>query len=56
MAERYGLMVPGAKSGSPAIDVLSPYNRRKNQRYPADHLTGTGGRPQVRFVREKVAR
>ena len=29
MAERYGLMVPGATSGSPAIDVLSPYNRRK---------------------------
>jgi len=31
-----------------------PYNRRKNQRYPADNLTGTGGRPQVRFVREKT--
>jgi acyl-CoA reductase-like NAD-dependent aldehyde dehydrogenase len=29
MAELYGLMVPGATSGSPAIDVLSPYNRRK---------------------------
>ena len=29
MAERYGLMVPGAKSSAPAIDVLSPYNRRK---------------------------
>ena len=29
MAERYGLMVPGAKSSAPHIDVLSPYNRRK---------------------------
>ena len=29
MAERYGLMVPGAKSSSPAIDVLSPYNNLK---------------------------
>jgi acyl-CoA reductase-like NAD-dependent aldehyde dehydrogenase len=29
MAERYALMVPGAKSSTPAIDVVSPYNRRK---------------------------
>ena len=29
MTERYALMVPGAKSGTPAIDVVSPYNRRK---------------------------
>ena len=29
MAERYGLMVPGAKSSAPYIDILSPYNRRK---------------------------
>ncbi len=28
MVERYGLMVPGAKSSSPAIDIVSPYNRR----------------------------
>ena len=29
MAERFGLMVPGAKSSSPAVDIVSPYNRRK---------------------------
>ncbi|HJN60380.1 MAG TPA: aldehyde dehydrogenase family protein, partial [Alphaproteobacteria bacterium] len=29
MVERYALMVPGAKSSTPAIDVVSPYNRRK---------------------------
>ena len=29
-----------------------PYNRRDQQRYPADHLIGTGGRPRVKFIRE----
>ena len=29
MVERYGLMVPGAKSNSPSVDIVSPYNRRK---------------------------
>jgi len=32
-----------------------PWNRRKSQRYLAEHLTGSGGRPRVKFVREKVA-
>jgi len=31
-----------------------PHNRRDRQRYLAEHLTGAGGRPQVRFVREAV--
>jgi len=29
-----------------------PYNQRQRQRYLAEHLTGTGGKPRVRFVRE----
>ncbi len=29
MVEQYRLMVPGAKSSSPAVDIVSPYNRRK---------------------------
>jgi len=29
-----------------------PYNPRQRQRYMAEHLTGTGGKPRVRFVRE----
>ncbi len=32
-----------------------PYNRRDRQRYLAEHLTGTGGQPRVRFIREKVS-
>jgi len=32
-----------------------PYNRRDKQRYPANHLIGTGGRPRVKFIREKVS-
>ncbi len=32
-----------------------PYNRRDRQRYPAEHLTGKGGRPRVRFIREAVS-
>lgn len=32
-----------------------PYNTRDRQRYLAEHLTGTGGRPQVKFVREAVS-
>lgn len=31
-----------------------PYNRRDRQRYPAEHLTGAGGRPRVSFVRERM--
>ncbi len=29
-----------------------PHNVRDRQRYLAEHLTGTGGRPKVRFIRE----
>ncbi len=29
-----------------------PHNQRDRQRYLAEHLTGTGGRPQARFIRE----
>ena len=32
-----------------------PWNRRQQQRYLAEHLTGTGGRPRVKFVREMVS-
>ncbi len=32
-----------------------PWNRRDRQRYPAEHLTGTGGRPRVKFIREPVS-
>lgn len=31
-----------------------PHNRRDQQRYLAEHLTGAGGRPQVKFIRELV--
>jgi len=31
-----------------------PHNRRDQQRYLAEHLTGAGGRPQVQFIREMV--
>ena len=31
-----------------------PHNPRDRQRYLAEHLTGTGGRPKARFVREEV--
>jgi hypothetical protein len=31
-----------------------PHNPRDRQRYLAEHLTGTGGRPRVRFIRELV--
>jgi len=30
-----------------------PYNRRDRQRYLAEHLTGAGGRPRVKFIREQ---
>ena len=33
-----------------------PWNKRQRQRYLAEHLTGTGGQPRVKFVREKVAK
>lgn len=29
-----------------------PHNPRDRQRYLAEHLTGTGGKPRVRFIRE----
>ncbi len=29
-----------------------PHSPRERQRYLAEHLTGTGGRPQVRFIRQ----
>jgi hypothetical protein len=29
-----------------------PYDRRDRKRYPAEHLTGTGGSPRVRWVRQ----
>ena len=32
-----------------------PWNPRQRQRYLAEHLTGTGGRPRVKFVRELVS-
>jgi len=31
-----------------------PWNRRDRQRYLVEHLTGTGGRPRVRFVRKML--
>lgn len=31
-----------------------PHNPRDRQRYLAEHLTGSGGRPRVRFIRELV--
>jgi hypothetical protein len=31
-----------------------PWNRRDRQRYLAEHLTGTGGRPRVQFVRKML--
>jgi len=33
-----------------------PHNRRDIQRYPADHLTGTGGRPRVKFIRKQLSK
>ncbi len=36
-------------------NVRPPYNRRVPKRYLANHLTGTGGRPQVKFVRRMVS-
>jgi len=32
-----------------------PWNPRERQRYLAEHYTGSGGKPRVKFVREKVA-
>ena len=32
-----------------------PWNTRDHQRYLAEHLTGTGGRPRVKWVRKKVS-
>jgi len=32
-----------------------PYDRRDTQRYPANHLTGAGGRPSVKFIRKMEA-
>ena len=31
-----------------------PYSRADRQRYPAEHLTGAGGRPRVQWVRQLV--
>ncbi len=31
-----------------------PYDRSERQRYLAEHLTGTGGRPQVKFIRKTL--
>ena len=39
MVERYGLMVPGAKSSSPTVDIVSPYNRRKIARIATADIT-----------------
>ena len=36
-------------------NVRPPYNRRVPKRYLANHLTGTGGRPRVTFVRRMVS-
>ena len=33
----------------------APYNPRERKRYLAEHLTGAGGRPKVKFVRELVS-
>ena len=33
-----------------------PWNKRDRQRYLAEHLDGTGGRPRVKFVREQVSK
>lgn len=35
--------------------IRPPHNRRIPKRYLADHLTGTGGQPQVKFIRQLVA-
>jgi len=35
-------------------NIRPSYNRRDRQRYLANHLGGTGGRPQVRFVRKML--
>jgi len=35
--------------------IRPPYNRRERQRYLADNLTGAGGRPRVKFIRETVS-
>jgi len=32
-----------------------PWNKRDHQRYLAEHLTGAGGRPRVKWVRKKVS-
>ena len=32
-----------------------PYSTRERQRYLAEHLTGAGGRPKVRFIRQLVS-
>ncbi len=32
-----------------------PWNRRDRQRYPAEYLTGTGGRPRVTWIREPLS-
>jgi hypothetical protein len=36
-------------------NIRPPYNRHEHQRYMADHLTGAGGRPRIRFVREMTS-
>ena len=33
-----------------------PWNKRDHQRYLAEHLTGAGGRPRLKWVREKVSK
>lgn len=35
-------------------NIRPSYNRHDRQRYLANHLTGAGGRPQVRFVRKML--
>jgi hypothetical protein len=32
------------------------YKTNKRQRYLSHHLTGTGGRPRVQFVRKEVSK
>ena len=32
-----------------------PYDRSERQRYLAEHLTGTGGKPKVKFIRKTVS-
>lgn len=36
-------------------NVRPPYNRRVPKRYLANHLTGTGGQPRVKFIRRMVS-